>query len=312
MDFYDLGRKAGGNMCARGIYPGRKVAREGAQALEQIKETQRRLEKRAWNPMPTAVEWILDNAYLALREGNLAGEEFKHSRYLRRTKQTAYLRAVTDCLVGAVPNPKEDELLEFLKGLQETGPLSEEELSLFLPGLRVALCCRLAQLCQQVEVRPDDENAANQLSAIFDGLRTISTSNLGPTLERSSVVEQILRRDPAGAYEKMSEETRAYYRYQVCRLARKHHISEKEAAECALSLSGGAQGKKAHIGWFLFQEPLGKQKKQASGVLYVAAILLPTFFIALWLGFALQSPALFFSLAIKCPSPAILWGHKRI
>lgn len=298
MDLYELGRQAGQESPAEGYIRGGKTAQKVSQAMAQIGESAHRLESKIWNPMPAAVEWILDNKYLALREGRMAQKELKKSRHLRKSGQTAYLERVAARIVEKSPALKIDELLQFLQGVQDEAPLTEEELSLLIPALCAALCCRLASLCREIEKEPTKETLSDQAAALFCGLRALTTLNLGPTLEQASVVERILRQDPGGAYSQMSEETRAGYRYQVCRLARKNGIPEQEAAQRVLALSGKGQGKKAHIGWYLFREPLGKRAKKSSGALYVAAILLPTFALALWLGFTLQSPALFILLLL--------------
>lgn len=298
MDLYELGRQTGKAFPTGGYALGRKAARRVARALEQISETHRRLESRVWNPMPPAVEWVLDNVYLAFREGKAAQKELKKSRYLRKRGPTSYLEQAAACIVKEIPELQQEGLLQFLRGVQDEVPFTEEELTFLVPALCAALCDRLANLCHEVEKEPCEDGLADQAEALFGGLRAITTLNLGPALERASVVDQILRQDPGGAYPLMSEETRAGYRYQVCRLARKHGIPEQKVAQRVLGLSKKGEGKKAHIGWYLFQEPLGKKEKKPSGALYVASILIPTFMLALWLGFTLQSPTLFLLLLL--------------
>ena len=139
---------------------------------------------------------------------------------------------------------------------------------------------------------------AEELEQRFGSLRTLSNTNYGPLLDAVSPVEQILAQDPAGAYQNMDESTRARYRHQVCLLARRYHMGEKETAEKALELAKGAEKRERHVGWFLFQQPLGMQGSRSSGTIYVALILIPTLFLALLLGYMLESWTLFFLLLL--------------
>ena len=84
-------------------------------------------------------------------------------------------------------------------------------------------------------------------------------------------MEGILSQDPSGHYPRMDEGTRRRYRQRVCRLARKHGLGEREAAQKALELA--RQGRPSrHVGWYLYREPLGHRERARSGVSYGAAV----------------------------------------
>ncbi len=294
MDLRELGQETARMAALNGQRSGKREAIKLRRAVKRIEETQRRLSKRCWERLPTAVEWLLDNAYLARREGMSAQEELKRGKRLRGN----YLSSAAKNFVEAAPTAEKEQLVLFLEGVQGEQPLTEEELSLFLPALRGALCFRLAELCPVLEAKPEQAGLSELLEGIFTGLRTLSTVHFGPLLEQSSPVEQILRTDPAGLYLKMDEATRARYRQQVCHLARRNRLTEKAVAGKALAMAREGEEQERHIGWFLFRRPLGEQEKQASGVLYVAVILLPTLSLALLLGFLLESWLLFFLLLL--------------
>ncbi len=293
-----LGQRIAEEGCFDGCGAGRREAAQLRRAIKEIEQLCQRLSRKSWERIPTAVEWLLDNAYLARREGMWAQEELKRGKRLRSIEGKSYLQVAANAFVQAVPTIEREALLQFLTGLQETRPFTEEELSLFLPAIKGALCCRLARLCPTLEKTPERAGLSEEMEGIFTGLRTLSTANLSPLLERSSPVERILSEDPAGSYLGMDEATRARYRQQVCLLARRHGMEECLVAQTALDLSRKGLGQEKHVGWFLFRCPLGKREKHPSGALYVSLILLPTLTLALLLGFLLESWALFFLLLL--------------
>ncbi len=295
MNLYELGREQAEGLSIRGRRSGGAPARRLRRALERMEKCRRTLSEKEWERMPAAVEWFLDNAYLAQREGRAALQELKRAKRLTWTGEETRLEALTRILAQAAPGGTSEELGAYLAGIRQTQPLTEEELSLFVPALRGALCLRLAELCRDLEEGDEEAGLAQAMEGIFTGLRTLSTANLGPVLEASSPVERTLLRDPAGLYGKMDEATRARYRRQVCVLARRHDMTEWEAAGRALAL---AEEGKEHIGWYLFRRPLGETEKNSSGVIYVAAVLLPTLSLALWRGFQAESWLLFLLLVL--------------
>ena len=235
----DTARKATftGRLCS-----GKRDAKQIRRGLKRIEKARQRLCQKSWERIPAAVEWLLDNAYLSRREGMSAQEELKRGKRLRVTDCGSYLQVVALTFAEASPTAKKEDLACFLRGVQEERPLTEEELSLFLSALKGALCLRLAELCSDVELFPEKAGLSETMEGIFTGLRILSTANFGPLIEQSSPVEQILQMDPAELYPKMDEVTRARYRQQVCLLARRHGLEEKETAEKALSLAQEGQG----------------------------------------------------------------------
>ena len=298
MDALRLGQETAEEIRLRGTCRGNGAAREVKKALQKMETVHTRMGRRSWERLPGAVEWLLDNAYLARRAGLSAQDDLRRGRRLRRMGKTTYIQALARAAAEKLPECDREELAQYLTGVQETRPMTEEELSLFFPALRGALCLRLAKLCEILAADPEREDLAENMAAVFTGLRTLTNANPEAILESASVVEQTLRKDPAGLYSGMDEATRARYRRQVCLLARRYGLGEKETAEKALAMAQCAQGEERHIGWFLFRRPLGEREKRSSGALYVALILLPTLSLALWLGFTLESWALFLMLLL--------------
>ena len=120
---------------------------------------------------------------------------------------------------------------------------------------------RLAEqgLTTQVLIhRFNQQLATSQLSVSnsIAGLRLLNETNWPDFAEDISVVEQTLRRDPAGIYSCMHFDTRDHYRHVIEILARESQLSEPEVAKRILALAETtAPGvPHRHIGYYLMGE----------------------------------------------------------
>ena len=266
---------------------GRTLARQMRRALKEIEAARRRLAEERGQEARPAAEWLLDNAYLAQREGKDACRALSRCpRRLRRDGAELFIGVLARTLAetGTVGTA---ELDAFLGGVQRGAPLSELELAHFIPALKGALILRLARLCRSLPGR--DEALAGELERLFTTLRTLGGADLAPVLERHSQAEQALRQDPAGAYAAMDDATRARYRDRLCALARKTGRSEAETARRLLELCRAGAGLERHVGYWLFRRPLGEERPAAQGGWYVAAVVLCSLCLSLLLGFLLHS-----------------------
>ena len=196
MDLTQLGAQAAAERKPEGRSGGRAWAREIRRALAQVGAAQARESRGQGEPSPAA-EWLLDNWYLAQREGREAERTFRRApRRLRRAGGTLYIARLAQALVQAGAGVDGPALDRFLLGIQAERPLSELELAHLVPAVKGALVCRLAELCRKLD--RSDEALAGEMAAVFTGLRTLCSANLSKILEARSLVEQALRRDPAG------------------------------------------------------------------------------------------------------------------
>jgi cyclic beta-1,2-glucan synthetase len=101
--------------------------------------------------------------------------------------------------------------------------------------------------------------AADQLAIgnIITSMRLLSSIDWPLFFERVSLVEQILREDPAGAYARMDFPTRDRYRHSVEQLAKGAKRSEQEIARAAVEMAlaaqrtSPAQDRAHHVGYYL-------------------------------------------------------------
>jgi cyclic beta-1,2-glucan synthetase len=101
--------------------------------------------------------------------------------------------------------------------------------------------------------------AADQLAIgnVITSMRLLSSIDWTVFFERTSLVERILREDPAGAYSQMDFPTRDRYRHAVEGLAKRARISESAVAlkvvDCAAAArqQDPAHDRRHHVGYYL-------------------------------------------------------------
>ena len=262
-------------------------------SLKRVRQAQEVLNlwSASQSALPGAVEWLLDNHYLAVREVERALEAVKGGRPLRGDGQgSSLLQRCAACALWAVPDLDQGRLALYLEGFQSVCPLTERELSLLVPALAEVLAERLSQLCGDLEALKEDRVPPEEMGAIFTALRALSGAEWTALLEGASRVEQILNRDPSGHYPHMDEDTRRRYRQKVCQLAKKYRLEEGQTARRALELAQRGEGPRRHVGWYLYREPMGKAERPRSGVSYGVVVLSLSFAAALALWRAAGTP----------------------
>src|SRR5690606_18647907 len=101
-------------------------------------------------------------------------------------------------------------------------------------------------------------------------LRFIGKTDWREFVETLSSVNQVLRQDVTGTYQKMNFATRDRYRHEVEAIAKGTLLSETEVAQKALEIAQnyivpeGEDNRRKHIGYYLIDKGR-KQTEQASG-----------------------------------------------
>ncbi|MFA4901320.1 MAG: glucoamylase family protein [Desulfobaccales bacterium] len=115
----------------------------------------------------------------------------------------------------------------------------------------------------------NQQQAADQVSMSnsIGSLRSLGAMDWRVFVETLSVVEQILRQDPAGVYSKMDFPTRDRYRHVVEEIAKRVRHSESQVAREAIQLthegatSKGGGDRTAHVGFYLIDKGLAQLER---------------------------------------------------
>ena len=167
MEMRQLGARAAGDLKPAGGCGGRSWARRVRRALAELSAARDR-EARRTGETSAAAEWLLDNWYLAQREGKEAERTLRRApRRFRAAEGSPYPARLAQVLAEEAQGVDPEALDGFLAGVQRTSPLSELELAYFVPALKGELVCRLAALC----ARLDGDGQDRALGAVFTALR---------------------------------------------------------------------------------------------------------------------------------------------
>nr|WP_233175729.1 glycoside hydrolase family 94 protein [Dyella sp. ASV24] len=116
------------------------------------------------------------------------------------------------------------------------------------------------------------QQAANQVSIgnSIGSLRMLSATDWRGFVESMSIVEHVLREDPASVYPDMDFATRDQYRHIVERLARHGARSEEDVARAAIALArnghshGLSSAAQSHVGFYLIDEGLAALERSVA------------------------------------------------
>ncbi|UNK44094.1 cyclic beta 1-2 glucan synthetase [Luteimonas sp. S4-F44] len=142
---------------------------------------------------------------------------------------------------------------ELTRGLHGRGaalamPLNWIEQWLSDTGLRIDALVH-AESQQQAE---DQVSIGNSIGS----LRFLATMDWREYVETMSLVDAVLREDPAATYVRMDFGTRDYYRHAIERMARRAGVDEVEVARTTLRLAQAhpADAIEAHVGYYLVDD----------------------------------------------------------
>ena len=121
----------------------------------------------------------------------------------------------------------------------------------------------------QVVHAEHQKQAENQITVanIITSMRALSALDWEDLFESVSLLEPILREDPAGAYAGMDFKTRDRYRHEIERINKRVNRRELEVARHAISLAdNAAQGSpndkvRHHVGYYLIDAGVGELEK---------------------------------------------------
>ncbi|MBI5954738.1 MAG: hypothetical protein HY865_24025 [Chloroflexi bacterium] len=226
----------------------------------------------------STAEWALDNFYIIEQALRQVGEDIPPDFYSRLPGvnldglETTRIYALASTLAKAQGSRLEMEhIMTFVGAFQSVTPLQIGETWALAPMLRLSILETLMDMLARIthlefssapaiawaeapvdrRSQPRDNDPSVVVNCILS-LRMLATQNWNDFFESVSVVESILRSDPAGIYFRMDFDTRNRYRGVIEELALGSHLGEVEIAREALNLSeNAAQPQGYHIGYFL-------------------------------------------------------------
>jgi cyclic beta-1,2-glucan synthetase len=226
-------------------------------------------------------EWLLDNLYVIEQAVRQIEEDLPADYYHRLPKaEDGSLRIDLVALANVRRDDTRldiEQIKSFLQTFQEVAPLSTGELWALPLMLRLAVLEFLAEALSSVtglawEAAPRRQTpAASESVAVAPeiviadsilNLRLLATQDWKQFFEDTSMVERVLRQDPAALYAEMDFDTRNRYRNVVEELAKGSAMEEAAIAAQALDLArNGKDPRGQHVGYYLL--PPGREALEA-------------------------------------------------
>ncbi len=136
------------------------------------------------------------------------------------------------------------EFTAFCMAFEETAPLQFHEIGSLVPALKLILLERIAQGGLALVKNPENRPATG-IAPYIRAFEHVLQASWKEDLESLIPFDEVLRRDPAGAYAAMDLESRNWYRERVAQIARRSDQTEMEVARAALALAREAQKRDA-------------------------------------------------------------------
>lgn len=256
----------------------------------------------------THARWILDNSHLVRQslqqiETDLPADYYRQLPGFSNAmdRRTPRIFALVDEAVDYSDLPIDCAAIEnfFIRvqSLKEGAVrLTLGEIWAVPIALRIILIARLCEAAvADTEVDPPNDDGVTVVAGCITSLRTVTTNSWIAFVDRVSLIERSLSKDPSGHYGRMDFATRDRYRGVVEHLARRARCNQWEVAEAAIRLAGqasqdGASMHRRHVGFYLIDDGRGRLEreidyhpslsehfrrgiKKHGGVLYVGAIM---------------------------------------
>jgi cyclic beta-1,2-glucan synthetase len=231
-------------------------------------------------PVSHAGEWMLDNFYIIKQTFRQIKEDLPESflNQLPKLDGTAlkgYPRIFTLAREWIGYSQSQLDLTQtaaFVRDYQRVTPLTIGELWALPIMLRIGILERLAHATSELTgmdaptslSKTPSQFASTTLANdamvanCFLTLRLLSATDWKDFFEQTSLVDHILRDDPAKIYANMDFETRNSYRSVVEELARHSTFSEEEVARAAVefarNMDDRSPKRQAHIGFYLIDK----------------------------------------------------------
>ncbi len=232
--------------------------------------------------LTAAEEWMLDNFYLALREGKEAAS-LRSGGKLRAADGASLPFALCRALLRSGGGRlTEERLISFLDGFQSVCVLRQSELEALGCAARRALISALAEVCRAMRRSDGDaegrEGCAVILSALFTALRQLPLMDLEELLSRVNVPGLILELDATGEYPRMDAQTKRDYLRRLEAMADERGT---DAPALARELIERSRCEGRHVGEYLYETGLPASRAE----LYLGAKLALTAALGLLCGF---------------------------
>src|ERR1700758_335303 len=220
-------------------------------------------------PISNDFRWLYDNGrllYTELRNTRLLDSRAKtpHVRTLKGEVMPRALALAEGFLDAVCYEFSEQEFTLFFEAFQRATVLKLQELWTLVSALKLVLLEQIAARGKRLLGDPTDDSQG--VAVCVRGLRDIGQTTWRDVLETLTVLDQVLREDPADCYSRMDRDSRDLYRKKVSDIADHSDCTELEVAREASALAQQASYRtyvdprtalrESHVGYYLVDKGL--------------------------------------------------------
>jgi len=141
---------------------------------------------------------------------------------------------------------------KYLSSVSSANELTGAEISCVVNVFKIAALRCLAECCEKYEEYGENSDLSDRTQKLVSYLALLEKYDGGDLYEKFSVCERILCRDRS--YSLLDKESKNLYRYRLSVMAKKRGVSEALLAEEIVAKAEASVGKRAHIGFYLFDK----------------------------------------------------------
>jgi cellobiose phosphorylase len=214
------------------------------------------------------VEWLLDNYYIIAQLNTILKKEMKSKHFNSMPLNNEGIPIIYTEISNLISSLDDIEQDSILKGLKATKrDLQNKEIYSIPLFLNIGIIININHILSNIR----EENFEKKIGSLFLKLRQIDSYDIKEIFKLLSKTEKLLEEDET--YRKMDFRSKNYYRYLIDKLSKKYKMSENEIVNTILSLSKKEKSSpKNHIGYYLIEKPLGKEKSNSPKSIYLKSI----------------------------------------
>lgn len=141
---------------------------------------------------------------------------------------------------------------KYLESVSASNALTGAELSCSVDIFKLAALEKFSECCEMFDKNGESPDLAEKARNLISYLSLLEKYDGVDLYEKFSVCERVLCKDKQ--YSLLDKETKNLYRHRVSVIAKQKGLSELSFAEQIVSRASSSVGKRAHIGYYLFEK----------------------------------------------------------
>ncbi len=252
---YVLEEKMPKNTVSMRVYSG--AVREISKSFEKGFERAKQILDKNTAENDSVCEWLCDNRYVFEENLSIVKSALSGKRCFTGTHggKTRYYYAFSEfyrCFDEALDGEK---IIEFASLITEIKPYPTLfDLYWLETVIRIVILESACEVCKRLCKDNRKSSDAHELEKAVLSLKNTSSFNFEKVFEKSPA-ETILKLDPAGAYSKMTKQTKRAYRETLYTMAKSQNLDEEQCAKQIVEkCSNALRERERHIGFYLLPE----------------------------------------------------------